>query len=119
MLFYVGHICLFVFFLIIIEDCFYEKRNNTALHGYNDIHDRWISDYDCFDRCLRLDQPKCRSFEYWHRDQHGLCVRANISLTDYPSITGRSAFVDYYEINCRKDSKGLFLGIVRFFYLYF
>ncbi|CAF1300057.1 unnamed protein product [Adineta steineri] len=90
-----------------ITDCFYEKRLNTALQGYNDLSDRWISDYDCFDRCLRTDHQKCRSFEYWHKDQSGLCIRANISLADHSSITGHSAFVDYYEINCRKDMKAI------------
>lgn len=92
---------------LLIEDCFYEKRSNTALHGYNDLHDRWISDFDCFDHCLRTDSRKCRSFEHWHKHGLGLCVRANTSLTDNPSVMRHNAFVDYYEIDCRKDNKGL------------
>ncbi|CAF4283399.1 unnamed protein product, partial [Rotaria magnacalcarata] len=50
-----------------LENCFYEKRINTTLHGYNDLHDRWLSDFDCFDRCLRADSRNCRSFEHWHK----------------------------------------------------
>ncbi|UJR14183.1 hypothetical protein I4U23_001178 [Adineta vaga] len=94
-------------------DCFYEKRINTALQGYNDLSDQWLSDFDCFDRCLRIDQQKCRSFEYWHREEAGLCVRANISLTDYPNKTGYSKSVDYYEINCRRDIKAVKPTIVH------
>lgn len=103
-------------------DCFYEKRVNTSLHGYNELHHRWISDYDCFTRCLKIDSEKCRSFEYWHHNHQGLCVRANISLTDRPSAIGRNQFVDYYEINCHEDSQGYFsssLSPVRIFYVLF
>ncbi|CAF1353456.1 unnamed protein product [Rotaria sp. Silwood1] len=96
-----------------LENCFYEKRSNTALHGYNDLHDRWISDFDCFDRCLRLDSQKCRSFEYWHRNGYGLCVRANVSLNDYPSVMRHNIFVDYYEILCRRDNKGIKINTIH------
>ena len=77
---------------------------NTSLHGYNDLHDRWISDFDCFTRCLKTDPEQCRSFEHWHHNQYGLCIRANISLSDYPTIIGHNQFVDYYEIDCEDDS---------------
>jgi len=96
---YIGFFCI---------DCFYEKRLNTSLHGYNDLHDRWISDFDCFTRCLKTDPEKCRSFERWRHNQYGLCIRANISLTDYPTIIGHNQFVDYYEIDCEEESQGLF-----------
>ncbi|CAF1315485.1 unnamed protein product [Rotaria sordida] len=96
-----------------LENCFYEKHSNIALHGYNDLHDRWISDFDCFDRCLRIDPQKCRSFEHWHRNGYGLCVRANISLNDYPLIMRHNGFVDYYEIVCRKDNKVLKLSTIH------
>jgi hypothetical protein len=100
----------FYFFLIFIsKECFYEKRIDTSLNGYNDLHDRWISELDCLDRCLKYKQQRCRSFEHWRSNRHGLCVRANISLTDQPSSIGTNLFVDYYEIDCRKDRKGLFL----------
>lgn len=95
-------------------DCFYEKRLDTALHGYNDLHNRWISDFDCFDRCLRTDRHPCRSFEHWRSNQTGLCVRANLSLTDDPSAIGHNAFVDYYEIVCRQDVQGLSVESIRF-----
>ncbi|CAF1015596.1 unnamed protein product [Rotaria sp. Silwood1] len=90
-----------------IEDCFYEKRIDTSLNGYNDLHDHWISELDCFDRCLKLKPERCRSFEHWRSHRHGLCVRANISLTDQPSSIGTNLFVDYYEIDCRKDTKAV------------
>ncbi len=97
----------FYFFLIFIsKECFYEKRIDTSLNGYNDLHDRWISELDCLDRCLKYKQQRCRSFEHWRSNRHGLCVRANISLTDQPSAIGTNLFVDYYEIDCRKDTKG-------------
>ncbi|CAF0737939.1 unnamed protein product [Adineta ricciae] len=90
-----------------LPDCFYEKRVNTTLQGHNDLNDHWTSDFDCFDRCLRMDRQRCRSFEYWHREEVGLCVRTNISLADYPSKTGHSTSVDYYEINCRREMKAV------------
>ncbi|CAF0984431.1 unnamed protein product [Rotaria sordida] len=90
-----------------IEDCFYEKRNDTSLNGYNDLHDHWISELDCLDRCLKLKPERCRSFEHWRTHRHGLCVRANISLRDQPSSIGTNLFVDYYEIDCRKDTKAV------------
>jgi hypothetical protein len=89
-----------------VKDCFYEKRVDTSLNGYNDLHDRWISELDCLDRCLKYKPQRCRSFEHWHSNRHGLCVRANITLTDQPSSMGSNLFVDYYEINCQKDTKG-------------
>ena len=88
-------------------DCFYEKRIHTSLNGYNDLHSRWISELDCLERCLKLKPQRCRSFEYWRSPRYGLCVRANISLTDQPSSIGPNLFVDYYEIDCRRDTKGL------------
>lgn len=97
-----------VVLLLFFIDCFYEKRLNTSLHGYNDLHHRWISDYDCFTRCLKSDSSKCRSFEYWHHNHQGLCIRANISLTDRPTAIGRNQFVDYYEIHCHENSQGFF-----------
>jgi hypothetical protein len=97
--------------LIFQTDCFYEKRTNTALHGYNDLHDHWLSDFDCFERCLRTDQQACRSFEHWRSTRYGLCVRANISLADDPSAIGRNAFVDYYEIDCQLNVNGLLLKL--------
>jgi hypothetical protein len=80
---------------------------NTSLHGYNDLYDRWISNFDCLTRCLNTDPEQCRSFEHWHHNQYGLCIRANISLTDYPAIIGHNQFVDYYEIHCGEDNQGL------------
>ncbi|CAF1567296.1 unnamed protein product [Rotaria magnacalcarata] len=96
-----------------LENCFYEKRINTTLHGYNDLHDRWLSDFDCFDRCLRADSRNCRSFEHWHKNGYGICVRANISLTDYPLITRHNPFVDYYEIRCRQDPKTIKPSVIH------
>ena len=97
-----------IFIFSFIKDCFYEKRIHTSLNGYNDLNDRWISELDCFDRCLKLKPQKCRSFEHWHSHRHGLCVRANISISDQPSSVGTNSFVNYYEIDCRKDTKGFF-----------
>ena len=88
------------------QDCFYEKRIDTSLNGYNDLHDRWISELDCFDRCLTSKHQRCRSFEHWRSYRRGLCVRANVSLSDQPSSTRMNTFVDYYEIYCRQDTKG-------------
>ncbi|CAF5183751.1 unnamed protein product, partial [Rotaria magnacalcarata] len=85
----------------------------TTLHGYNDLHDRWLSDFDCFDRCLRADSRNCRSFEHWHKNGYGICVRANISLTDYPLITRHNPFVDYYEIRCRQDPKTIKPSVIH------
>jgi hypothetical protein len=96
------------FHFFFFEDCFYEKRNDTSLNGYNDIHSRWISELDCLDHCLKSKPQRCRSFEHWRSQRNGVCVRANISLTDQPSSMGKNIFVDYYEIDCRKDTKGLF-----------
>lgn len=93
----------------IFLDCFYEKRFNTSLHGYNDYHHRWISEYDCLTRCLKTDSGKCRSFEHWHHNHHGLCIRSNTSLTDRPTAIGRNQFVDYYEINCQENTYGWFV----------
>ncbi|CAF1432167.1 unnamed protein product [Rotaria magnacalcarata] len=90
-----------------IEDCFYEKRFDTSLNGYNDLHDHWISELDCLERCLRLKPQRCRSFEHWRSHRHGLCVRANISLSEHPSSIGTNLFVDYYEIDCRQDTKAV------------
>lgn len=87
-------------------DCFYEKRRDTSLSGYNDLHDRWISELDCLDRCLKLQPQACRSFEHWHSNRHGLCVLANLTLTDQPSSINTNLFVNYYEIHCEKDTKG-------------
>lgn len=87
-------------------DCFYEKRLATSLNGYNDLHDRWISESDCLDRCLKLQPQACRSFEHWHSNRHGLCVLANITLTDQPFSMSSNLFVNYYEIHCEKDTKG-------------
>lgn len=96
-----SHISIFFF-----SDCFYEKRLDTSLNGYNDLHDHWISELDCLDRCLKLKPHRCRSFEHWRSHRHGLCVRANISISDQPSSIATNLFVDYYEIDCRKDTKG-------------
>jgi len=113
-------ICLNIFSIFFyIEDCFYEKRLNTALHGYNDLYDRWISEFDCFNRCLKIDSQKCRSFEHWHQNRYGLCIRANISLTNYSLVIGHNQFVDYYEIDCQKDIKGLFKKKKNFFSIVF
>ena len=87
-------------------DCFYEKRLKTSLHGHNERHDHWLSEFDCFDRCVRTDAEKCRSFEHWRSNHPGLCVRANISLADDPSNLGNNSFVDYHEIHCRQDATG-------------
>jgi hypothetical protein len=57
---------------------------------------------------LRVDSQKCRSFEHWQKNPYGLCVRANISLADKPLAIGHNTNVDYYEIDCRQDTKGLF-----------
>ena len=99
-------------------DCFYEKRLSTSLNGYNDLHDRWISELDCLDRCLKLQPQACRSFEHWHSNRHGLCVLANITLTDQPFSMSTNLFVNYYEIHCEKDTKGLdkilFIGLESF-----
>jgi len=104
------------FFFVL--DCFYEKRIDTSLNGYNDLHDRWISELDCLDRCLKHKPQPCRSFEHWRSTRHGLCVRANISLTDQPSSIGINSFVDYYEIDCRKYTKGFISSSFLFFFLY-
>lgn len=104
-----------MFLSLLFKDCFYEKRIDTSLNGYNDLHDHWISELDCLDRCLKFKPQRCRSFEHWRSHRHGLCVRANISLTDQPLAIGTNLFVDYYEIDCRKDTKGLLL----FFYFDF
>ena len=112
------YICISTIFFCLLKDCFYEKRNNTALHGYNHFHNRWISEYDCFDRCLRADYPKCRSFEHWHKNEYGLCVRANISLSNYSSLMRHNVFVDYYEINCQKHTQGLISNVFFTFFLF-
>ncbi|UJR32970.1 hypothetical protein I4U23_020433 [Adineta vaga] len=90
-----------------IEDCFYEKRIHTSLDGYNELHGRWISELDCLDRCIQNRSEKCRSFEHWHSQQNGLCVHANASLNDEPSAMRINYFVNYYEVNCRKDTKAV------------
>lgn len=90
----------------VYSDCFYEKRPDTSLNGYNDHHDRWISEFDCLDQCLKSSPSPCRSFEHWHLHRQGLCVRANVTLTDQPSAKRTNTFVNYYEIDCRKDVKG-------------
>jgi hypothetical protein len=90
------------------SDCFYEKRLDTSLNGYNDLHDSWSTEFDCLNRCLKSAIEPCRSFEHWHLHRHGLCVRANISLTDQPLAKRTNLFVNYYEIDCRKDVKGSF-----------
>lgn len=88
-----------------LENCFYEKRFNTSLHGYNNFHNPWTSDFDCLNRCLKNDPQSCRSFEHWHQNQYGLCVRANISLSDKPSLFGHTQYVNYYEIHCHNHRK--------------
>lgn len=100
-------------------DCFYEKRIDTSLNGYNDLHDHWISEIDCLDRCLKVKPHRCRSFEHWRSNRQGLCVRANVSLTDQPTSIGTNIFVDYYEIDCRKDTKGLIFASMILFNIFF
>ncbi|CAF1053498.1 unnamed protein product [Adineta steineri] len=85
---------------------------HTSLNGYNELNDRWISELDCLDRCLKLKPEKCRSFEHWYAVRTGLCVRANISLSDEPSSIATNSFVDYYEIDCRKDTKAVRLQTI-------
>lgn len=87
-------------------DCFYEKRRDTSLHDYNYLPDHWVSELDCLDRCLKVSTDRCRSFEHWRSNRFELCVRANISLSDQPLAKRTNLFVDYYEIDCRKDVKG-------------
>lgn len=103
------------FFLFFSSDCFYEKRRDTSLSGYNDLHDRWISELDCLDRCLKLQPQACRSFEHWHSNRHGLCVLANLTLTDQPYSMNSNLFVNYYEIHCEKDTKGYSMISTSFF----
>lgn len=95
-----------------IEDCFYEKRIDISLHENNDHYDRWVSQIDCLDRCLKFQPQRCQSFEHWRSNRHGLCVLANNSLSNHPSLNRPNSFVDYYEIDCRKDTKALRLQTI-------
>jgi hypothetical protein len=104
---------------LFLKDCFYEKRVDTSLNGYNDLHDRWVSELDCLDRCLKYKPLRCRSFEHWHSNRHGLCVRANITLTDQPFSMGSNLFVDYYEIHCEKDTKGIYSKSINHLFYFF
>ena len=87
-------------------DCFYEKRRDTSLHDYNYLPDHWVSELDCLERCLKVPTERCSSFEHWRSNRYELCVRANISLSEQPLAKRTNLFVDYYEIDCRKDVKG-------------